>query len=242
VAGDITEEEQVEAIKQWLSDNGTAMVLTIIVVLASVFGFRTWENQTRTSAEAASAIYVELTEAVLIGPLETLSEEQASTGKFLATQLKTEHDGSVYANFAAFHMAKIAVGNDDLDAAAKELEWVLDNSVDDRIAVVANFRLARVKFGKEDYEGAIAQLDEVKPGGHTSSYEELRGDAHKALKQTDAAREAYQRAINAQGSIKRPLTQIKLDNLVTPKTAVAADALAEVAEDADVAVNSDGES
>ena len=208
-------EEQVELIKQWLKHNGTRLIVTILVVLAAVFGFRSWENQTRESSEAASVIYQELTDAIIIAPPDTLTAEQASTGKFLATQLKEDHSATAYANFAAFHLAKIAVEAGDLDTAANELQWALDNSVDDRLAVITNLRLARVKYSQGDFESSLAQLKNLAPGAHSSSYAELEGDALQALGRTLEARAAYQSAIDSQGPDKRPLTQMKLDDLVS---------------------------
>ena len=43
-----------------------------------------------------------------------------------------------------------------------------------------------------------------------------------AMDKPDEAREAYQRAVNAQQN-KRPMTQMKLDDLVAPKTMIAVD-------------------
>jgi len=67
---DVTEDEQVEAIKRWFEDNGTFLVVGIIVVLSIVFGLRAWETQTRETAEAASAKYEDLIAALTISPLE----------------------------------------------------------------------------------------------------------------------------------------------------------------------------
>ena len=50
---DRTEEEQVEALKKWWDDNGTQLLVGIVVVLAGVFGYRTWESNTQLAAEAA---------------------------------------------------------------------------------------------------------------------------------------------------------------------------------------------
>ena len=219
---DVTEEEQVEAIKQWLQDNGTSLVVGIILVLAVVFGYRTWETQTRETAEAASVKYEELVAAVSVGPLDELSEENLSTGQFIAAELKQDYSGTTYSHFAAMHIAKIYADSGDLDAALKELEWVLANGPNDKIKAIANIRIARVLHGQGKNDEALAQLDKSKSTGHEASYEELRGDVLLAMEKPDEAREAYQRAVNAQ-QIKRPMTQMKLDDLVAPKTVIAVD-------------------
>ena len=197
---DVTEDEQVEAIKRWFEDNGTFLVVGIIVVLSIVFGFRTWETQTRETAEAASAKYEDLIAAVTISPLDELSEENLSTGQFIAQELKQEYSGTVYSHFAAMHIAKIYVQSGDLDAGLKELEWVLANDPEEKIKAIASIRVARVLHGQGKNEAALAQIDET----------------------NSTAREAYQRAVNAQQN-KRPMTQMKLDDLVAPKTMIAVD-------------------
>lgn len=218
---DRTEEEQVEALKKWFEENGTSLVVSIVVVLAVVFGYRTWDTQTREASEAASVSYENLQQAVGVGPLETLSEEKLSTGKFIAEQLKSEHASSTYAHFASLQMAKIAAEKGDLETAASELQWVLDNGVDEKIAIIANLRLAKVKLGLTQFDAALAQLDSVKPGAHESSYEEVRGDIYYEMDRINEAREAYQRAVILQGDSPKPFTQMKLDDLVPPGTPVA---------------------
>ena len=217
-----TDEEQVELLKKWFDENGTSLLVSIVLVLVVVFGYRTWETQTHESAEAASALYEELIQAVsLPSPNAVVSEENISTAKFLAEQLKQEHTSSTYAHFAALHLAKMAVQAGELETAAEELQWVLDNGANDRVAVIANLRLAKVKFGGNELESALAQLEETDAGSHRSSYLELKGDVLYALDRKDEAREAYQLAVNLQTNIK-PMVQMKLDDLVLPRVVIPA--------------------
>ncbi|MFT6753057.1 MAG: putative negative regulator of RcsB-dependent stress response [Candidatus Azotimanducaceae bacterium] len=224
---DRTEEEQVEALKKWFGENGVSLVVSIVLVLAIVFGYRTWETQTREEGEAASAIYENLQTAVVVGPLDVISEENLSTGRFLADQLQSDHSGSTYAHFAALQMAKIAVEKGELEEAGKQLQWTLDNGVDEKIEIITNLRLAKIKLGLKEYEAALTQLDSVKSGAHESSYEEVRGDIFYASDRMDEAREAYQRAVNLQGDAKKPFTQMKLDDLMAPGSIIAADAISD---------------
>ncbi|MBV1877206.1 MAG: tetratricopeptide repeat protein [Pseudomonadales bacterium] len=209
-----TEEEQIEVLKKWIENNGVSLVVSIVLVLAVVFGYRSWVSETRYTAEAASAIYEELAAVVYVSPLEVLSEEKRSTGQFLAEQLKQEHPDSLYAHFAAMQLAKFAVEDGDLMTAAAELQWAIDNDVDEKVGVIVNYRLAKVKLAQKKYAAAHAQLDTVSPAGHARSYEELRGDIYHAEGEMNKARAAYQRAVNAQAEGASPLAQIKLDDIV----------------------------
>ncbi len=222
MVSDRTEEEQVEALKAWWDENGTSLIIGIVVVLAGVFGFRTWESNKMAAADAASSLYEDLAQAVEVGTFDTLSEERKSTAQFVANQLKTEYPESTYAHFAAMHLAKIAVEDGELETAEEELNWALSHDVNDELGVIVNERLARVKYAKETYGEALAQLDSVEPGAHKSSYEELRGDIYFAMGEMDQAREAYQRALDAlENPDTRPFLKMKLQDLVAPATEIA---------------------
>ena len=109
MAADTTEEEQIEAIKNWIEENGMSLVLTIVVVLGGTFGYRAWENSVRGTGEAASALYENLAQATT-SPSGVISDELEATARSLGEQLKEEHENSTYAFFAALHLAKLAVG------------------------------------------------------------------------------------------------------------------------------------
>ena len=52
-----TEEEQVEAIKQWWKDNGKSVIGGLVLGLAVVGGLKGWQQYTKVSAENAAAYY-----------------------------------------------------------------------------------------------------------------------------------------------------------------------------------------
>jgi len=217
-----TDEEQLEAIKKWWDENGTSMLVGIVAALAIVFGYQGWQNRLQDRGEAASALYEDLVEAVVLSdPFSTLDEEQLTTGQFLAAQLKDEYTDTSYAHFAAMFMAKLAVEGQDYETAEQELNWSLENGVDDSLRVIVSTRLARVKIAQGEHEAALALLAGIEPGEHKPSVEEARGDAYAAIGDSVKAREAYQMAVKslAEGDT-RPMLQMKLDDLVAPATVV----------------------
>ena len=224
---DKTEEEQVEAIKNWFAKNGTSLVAGIVLALGSVFGYQAWEKSVRDQGEKASGMYENLTAAVSVGPFETLSDESRSTAVFIANQLKAEYPDSTYAHFAAMQLAKLEVEAGALDSAATELQWVLDQKVDDSLAVLVRLRLAQVKLGQGEYEAALALLDKSNIDGYASAYAELRGDVYYAMDRLDDARQAYQAAVALlkEGTTK-PMLSMKLEDLVLPEVAIPADTAA----------------
>jgi predicted negative regulator of RcsB-dependent stress response len=220
-----TDEEQIEEIKNWWSENGTSLMVSVVVVLAGVFGYQAWDNSVQETAEAASSLYEDLVTAVVQdSPLEVLDEDRLSTGRFLSSRLKEEYAGTSYAHMGALFMAKISVESDDLEAAQAELEWILDNGVEESLEVIVRLRLAQVLLAMDRADDAMASLDAVEAGSYLSSFEEMKGDIALARGNNDEAREAYRRAIDAMDEgTSKPFLQMKLDNLVVPVTSIPAD-------------------
>ena len=117
---DQTDEEQIETVKQWLNDNGTSLVVGIVLAVGGVFGYQSWQNSEREAGEAASKLFEGMMEAVVVAPNVELDEETIQSSRFIADTLKKDHGSSTYAIFAAMMMAKLAVEDDDLELAAVE--------------------------------------------------------------------------------------------------------------------------
>ena len=87
-----TEEEQVQAIKDWWKNNGSSLLIGIGAALAIVFGWQAWQNhQAQQRAEAANQF------ANLLNAFSSADEESADTVGFVAETLRDEHGDSAYA-------------------------------------------------------------------------------------------------------------------------------------------------
>jgi predicted negative regulator of RcsB-dependent stress response len=222
---DRTEEEQIDAIKQWFAKHGMSLVITIILAVGGSFGYQSWESSKREQSEKASELFENLTTAVSVGPLDELSDEEKSTVKYIARELKTDHPDSTYAHFAAMHLARIAVEDGELDKAVTDLEWVLEQKADTGLAALVSLRLAQVKLAQGEFEAGLVLVDPAKAGAHASAYAETRGDIFYAMEQSDKAREAYQMAVNMQSEgTSKPMLKMKLDDLVPPQLVIPAGA------------------
>jgi len=223
VATDKTDEEQIESIKKWLSENGMSLVVGIALALGGVFGYQAWQGSVRASGEKASSLYQELVDAVSVSPIEKLSEDQLSTGKFIADQLKSEYEDTTYGHFAAMFMAKVDVEQNDLSGAESELRWILDHDVEDSIGMIVRQRLARVLLSEDKPEEALKVVEEADdPGAYASTYEEVKGDIYMKLGRTNEARQAYQKALDTTvDDATKPILKMKLENLAPPTTIVA---------------------
>ena len=58
-----TEEEQIEAIKRWWKDNGNGILMGIGLAIALVFGWQSWQQNSRSKGEAASTLFNQMQDA-----------------------------------------------------------------------------------------------------------------------------------------------------------------------------------
>lgn len=228
---DQTDEEQIETVKQWLNDNGTSLVVGIVLAVGGVFGYQSWQNSEREAGEAASKLFEGMMEAVVVAPNVELDEETIQSSRFIADTLKKDHGSSTYAIFAAMMMAKLAVEDDDLELAAEELRWVLDQKPARVVSVVASIRLARVLLASEKADEAFLIVEPLQAGAHESSRQEVLGDVYVAKGENAKAKAAYQDAIdgNVDGAVK-PILEMKMLDVAVPEVArapVVADAPAD---------------
>ena len=187
-----TEEEQVEALRKWWDENGRSTLAAVVLALAAGFGWQGWQEYRQSQAEAASVAYEELLDAVRAGT----SSENAATVKTLAERLKSNYGSTAYAQFAALHLARVAVADQDLAEAEEELRWVLTHNPDHELRLVAELRLARVKAAQGNAEEALAIIQAADPGAYEPAYLEVEGDIYSQLGDTDKAISAYERALS----------------------------------------------
>jgi predicted negative regulator of RcsB-dependent stress response len=210
-----TDEEQVEVLKKWWEENGTSLVVAVVLALGANFGYRAWENNVRETGEAASAIYEDL--VVASGNIVPGAEDDSmeKTAYSLGESLKADYSGTTYAVFAAMHLARMGVEAGDFDRAQRELQWVLDQGTDKHLETIARTRLARVMIAKSDPTAAMSLLINFKPSeGQLSSYEEVLGDVYHALGDDENARMSYQKALeNVAEEVNKPLLELKLADI-----------------------------
>ncbi len=217
-----SDEEQLESIKRWWDENGTSLVVTLVLAVGGVLGYQAWENHVQSTGEAAAAIYTDLLDAVgNQGPFTPLDDEARQTGTFLANQLKEEHGGSSYADLASLFLAKLAVEDGDLEKAEAELKSTLEGGVEAPLEPIVAMRLARVQKAMGNHEAALETLVGVEPGEHEPSWEEIRGDIFLAMGDSEQARGSYEKALAAlDDPASRPMLQMKLDDIEAPSLTV----------------------
>ncbi|MFY9179813.1 MAG: tetratricopeptide repeat protein [Venatoribacter sp.] len=207
-----TEEEQVEALRKWWKDNGTSVLLALVIGLAGYFGFNYWKSQQQAQVESAALLYNQLVQ-IAANPVPSAAEKQSMTA--IATELKTEYSGSAYADFGTLFLARFASDAGDFDSAAAELKALTENAKNAPVKYTAQARLAQILVQQEKFDDALALVKTVPDAAFAVQFEEVKGDALYRKGQLDEARAAYQRALEAaqtQG-INPQLLQRKIDSL-----------------------------
>ena len=215
-----TEEEQVEAIKNWWNENGKSLIVTIAVVLAGYFGWNGYQDNQRTQGEAASSIYQQLMSKAT-KPLNEQTEADKAEMETVAAQLKTEFPGSLYAQFGGLYLAKFAIEANNFDGAATELQALVDAGNKGPVTYLAQVRLARVLIQLEKLDEALALVATTPDASFAAQYEETKGDVLFAKGDLAAALTAYQTARTAATAlgINTQVLQRKIDDLAGAKLA-----------------------
>lgn len=207
-----TEEEQLEAIKRWWKENGTSLVIGVVIAAAGVFGWKAWQSYQANQAEAASVRYQQL---LTLAGQEDLQGDTLAQAQQLIEEINAEHGGSLYAELATLIQARLAIAENDNASAIEALESLIAASDRDYLKGLARLRLARLQLAGGDAEAALASLEAGVPDSLGAQRADTRGDILLALEREDEAREAYQSALRLSQESGQPVygVQLKLDNL-----------------------------
>ncbi len=196
-----TEEQQVEQLKEWWKDNGTPLIVGAVLGLSGFFGWKFWSEKQIAEQEAASNLYTTVSE--LVGKEDTAKLVEN------AAKVKESFPDSSYAILSAFHLAKFAVENNQLDDAVTELTWVIDKHSANELVQIAKIRLARILVAQQKAEQALPLLVFTDDSGYFEMASLVKGDAYMALDRKNEALEAY-KAADAAGKITANHSTLKL--------------------------------
>jgi len=214
------DEEQLEAIKRWWQENNTSLLMGVVVVIAVFFGVRQWQSAGNAQVGAASDLYQQIADVALAKISEPITEDELLAAQNVYSQLKNEYSTSIYTRYAALALAKFQTELEHLEAAATELQWVLDNpklglltSADEELFLITRLRLARIRLAQDQAQVALDLLNAVDAGSFAASYAEVEGDARLSMGDREAAKAAYERALAATTTGNPVLLQLKLQDL-----------------------------
>ena len=202
-----TEEQQIEAVKQWWKENGSSIITGLLLGIALLFGARSWFAYQERTAENASNVYINM--------MSALREDNEALVNQQAAVLIADYSSTPYATLAALALAKIRLEQGEPEAARTQLQWALDNSGADMLREVVRLRLVRVLIAAGDLDGAEALLGQAPPDtAFGPLHNELRGDIYAARGAAERARDEYEHALVLMQATtpERNILQLKYEN------------------------------
>ncbi len=196
-----TEEQQVDAIKNWIKENGKAVVLGAVIGLGGLWGWKFYQSEQILAKEVASESYNQ----VVIKLQQNSSDALVNAEAFIS-----EYKDSQYSVLVALQLAKIQIEANQMDDALTQLNWVISNTKDEAILPLTITRKARALSEQGKFTEALSALDSVTAEGWKARTAELRGDIQLQSGDAEAARFSYTEAQQLGDS---PLLQMKLDDL-----------------------------
>lgn len=200
--------EQSERVKGWLRENGSAIIMGLVLAFGGLFGFKQWQLWEDNKAQQASAEYETL--------IELLGQERLDDAVANYEVLRTDYPGSAYSTLAALYMARARVNSDQVDLAISLLEKALPAAEPAPVKVIIRERLARLYLDQGETDAALATIKGASSSvGFESRFEELRGDVYRARGEDALALEAYELALELSdsGVGYRPLLEMKITEL-----------------------------
>ena len=194
-----SEEQQEEAIKRFLKENGLVLVAGAVLGLGGIYGWNHYQAAKIQTIGDNSMSYSQVAKS---------EDIPAKTAEFV-----TSHSGTQYSQLAQMLSVKSLVDADQLDEAAVLLKDVIDSSVVSAVKSVAMMRLARIENSQQKYSQAITTLAALTDNAFSVQKNELTGDIELAQGNVDKARSAYMAAEKASGEQVSNDLQMKLNDL-----------------------------
>ncbi len=202
-----SDEEKGEAIKQWWRDNGTSVILGLVVASAIFVGGRYWlgEKQVQTANAAKQYQYIEV----------LLTEEKQAEAEKVADTLFSDYAATPYATFSAFSLAKSAAENQEYDKSTFYLEWIVNHAQLEAHIETARFRLAKLLFNEGAYQQASSLCDQSNSIAFKSLFDELKADILLAQGEKTKAESLLQSVISGLDSNdpRYMIVKLKLDDV-----------------------------
>lgn len=203
----ISDQEQLQVIKNWWKENGRFTIIMIICAVVISYSLRSWQQYKIQKSEAASVIYEQM--------LNDIATHQSSQFETHASQLMKDYKTTPYAAIAGLSWAKVAVEKNDYDTATNKLNWVMDHGKGNDVKQLARIREAKLLLAQKKYQSALNVLEIINEPAYTGLIQQIRGDIFAAMGKTVEAKTAYQNALAVlpKNAVDRSLLKMKYDNL-----------------------------
>ena len=200
------EEERLEQIKKWWKEYRWTILGGTGLGIAFISGWTGWNEFSQTQQEAASALYQQVSVAVV--------ENDYNSARDRIDELLSDHPNTAYSGKALLLMARASYEYGEEDETRKYLLQAIDDATEASTVHIARIRLGQLMIAEKQYEEALELLDIGNMGGFDSHYHELRGDAYRAQEKLKEAQEAYRASLDtlAPGSQYAAILTLKLND------------------------------
>ncbi len=199
--------EQSERARQWLQQNGSSIVIGVLLGIAVLLGWQRYQQSGVSHRAEAFVKYEDLRSAV--------DKEDQELAASLAEDLRKNFSDTPHAALAAMEMAEQQIKEGKLPEAESSLRFVSTEAGSEPLRAIATMRLARVLLSRGEAQKALDTLKPVASDAYTAERELIRGDALVTLGQSDEARKAYDAALAAMdvAAQQRKMVEAKRDDL-----------------------------
>jgi predicted negative regulator of RcsB-dependent stress response len=199
-----TDQEELDKLKAWWKEYGTALVIGVAIGVALLFGGKYWQSYQERQQQEASALYERM--------LQSQRGNDVASLRDAGRKLVQDYPRTPYAALAALSLARAAMEAGDIAGARSELESALKLGSGTAVEHVARLRLGRLLLDAREAEKVLALIPGKAVAGYQADYLELKGDALAALGRREEAAAAFQEASKypRQGRTAATLT-LKLD-------------------------------
>ena len=203
----LTDDEQWEAIKVWIRENGLWMLGGVVLAVVLLYGYRYYQGHRDTQDLNAAAQFSVMTAAI--------DANDGAAAKSTAAAIIKDYPASPYADQAELMLARLAIDDGQDVNAIEQLMHVMNNSKDSQLRHIARLRVARVQIDQGKPDDAISTLAAVPPGKFESRYHEVHGDALVAKKDVSGAIREYRAALTGseQRSADSAILELKIADL-----------------------------
>ncbi len=205
MAYDLEEQETLDALKDWWAQYGTIIVVAVLVAAAAVAGWRGWQWYEGHQANQAMGYFEALESASRRTDEESIKRLHAAS-----ETLRSDFPKSGYTYRGVLVASKALQDTGDLDGAASQLQWLIDNGTDASLVQLARFRLANVLFDQGKLDEALAELENPSDS-YKALYSDRRGDILYAKGDLEGALKEWHESLSGMSGSAASIVQLKID-------------------------------
>ena len=205
----LTEQEQIQQLKNWVKQYGLTILSGILLALLITTAWHYWQDYRTKVLTHASGVYDEM--------LTLRAQGNSADALVQANKILEHYKHTPYAQMASLMIARDAVLKKNYSEATTRLNWVIKKGSDKSMSQIARLRLARLLIEQKQSQEALTTLETIDDKTFKGLIDETRGDAYLGMNNTASARNAYQLALQElpNAEVTRPILQMKFDNLAT---------------------------